>query len=136
MAKFRSWNKEYKCFIYFKDGKYYITNTKGFKGYRGKDSYSYLFNWQNAELIDCKEKQLLLCQLRRKKKTLEDIIWHIDDIENFKSGYGLIKQKLIADKNIKECEIDNLECALIDVFHMTDKELKKLDNIHENKELM
>jgi len=49
MAKFRSWNKELKCFIRFKNGRYYIENIKGFKGYKGKGSYSYYFNWQNAQ---------------------------------------------------------------------------------------
>ena len=49
MAKFRSWNKELKCFIRFKNGRYYIENIKGFKGYKGNGSYSYYFNWQNAE---------------------------------------------------------------------------------------
>ena len=125
MAKFRSWNEKLKSFVYFENGEY----SYSIQDYESKSCLNFdKFNWQNAELIDCKEKQLLLCQLRRKRKAVEDINWHIDNIEDFKKGYALIKRNLKADKKVKECEINSLECVLVDVFHMTDKELEAVND--------
>ena len=123
MAKFRSQNEKHKRFHYFEDGEYYYfvarVSDKIIVRINEENNKYDSFNWQNAELIDSKEKQLLLCQLRRKRKTLKNINYQIENIDDYKSGYALIKRNLIANKKIKECEIDSLECALVDVFHMT-----------------
>lgn len=125
MAKFRSWNKDKEVFSYFEDGKYYH-DEKCHEPNLAEHFNFIPFDWPNAELIDSKEKQLLLCQLRRKRKTLGNINYQIDSIEDFKPGYALIKMNLIADKNIKEYEINNIETVLVDVFHVTEKELKEI----------
>jgi len=125
MIKFRSWNEDKKVFSYFKNGKYYMNKECNIPNLA--EHFDFIpFNWNNAQLVDSREKKLLFCQMRRKRKALLNINIKLEDIRDYKPGYCLIKKTLIESKERKESEIDNIEAVLIDVFHVTENELKEI----------
>ena len=127
MAKFRSWNKELKCFIRFKNGRYYIENIKGFKGYKGKGSYSYYFNWQNAEQstkisnIECFTNDKIKVKIGFYEYSQHKHIKTITGVLKFGNTGFYIKDE---DTEYYLCSFDwIIKCEVI-------------SNIHENKEIL
>lgn len=133
MAKFRSWNEELKCFIFFEDGyysffengveKYFLLGTD-FNDLVMRNGNHYQFDWQNAEqstgLKDKKGKEIFVG---------DKVIWN--DLD-----YGG-EYIVVFDEDAKSFGKKNINGDFIDNFYDYDAEAWNdtiIGNIHEVQE--
>jgi hypothetical protein len=119
-VKYRSWNEQAKCFIYFVNGLYYDAD-----GNQG----CFAFNWENVE------------QFVGKNNKNDKEIYNGDIVVCTYGKYDLEKEgltrigKIIYDDRTASFKVNVKDSAVLVGFYDINK-IEKIGNIHENPELM